>query len=89
MKGSQVSREACNQERDVLVTHFTFIGCDHELDLGPGVEDTALSGTRWALIRHTFRKHGSKRVVYQEKSKWSLIVEQTCPVRESGRGGGT
>lgn len=89
MKGSQVSREAWNQERDVLVTHLPFISCDHELGLGPGVEDTALSGTRWALIRHTFRKHGGKRVVCQEKGKRSLIVEQTCPVQGSGRGGGT
>lgn len=71
MKGSQVSREAWNQVRDVLVTHLPFIGCDHELGLGPGVEDTALSGTRWALIRHTSRKHGGKRVVCQEKGKRS------------------
>lgn len=51
MKGSQVSRGAWNKkrecgvraQRDTLVTHLVFMGCDHELGLGPGTEDTALN----------------------------------------------
>lgn len=66
----------------MLVTHLTFISCDQELGLGPGIEDTALSGTRWALIRHTARKHGGKCVLCQKKGEWC----SDCHVLFGGRG---
>lgn len=30
-------------QRDTLVIHLVFMGCDHELGLGPSNEDTALN----------------------------------------------